>query len=184
MPTHYGEVRELWRPSWSADRCLLDQENRPARSKGVEVTAPTTEGEEEGSSWCYGPVRRGGRIGGRVCRRGRGGGHGGVGARLSEWGFCFCFSFPCFCGRSFPFSFVTGGRGWRSRRYPHYDRASWPGGRKWVYRWKTKSCLLFVVPCLRGMTARGSGDAAAMALRAACSGLEITDSKPKKKTAL
>ena len=41
------------------------------------------------------------------------------------------------------------------------------------------SCLSSL--CLRGMTARGSGDTAAMALRAACSGLEITDSKPKPK---
>ena len=43
---------------------------------------------------------------------------------------------------------------------------------------KAKSCLLFLVSYSRGTAARGSGDAA---LRAACSGLEITDSKPKPK---
>ena len=43
---------------------------------------------------------------------------------------------------------------------------------------KAKSCPLFAVPCLRGMAAKGSGDAAAIALRAACSGLEVTESKP------
>ena len=54
---------------------------------------------------------------------------------------------------------------------PHYDCASWSGGRKWIYRWKTKPCLLL---------AGGGGDAAAMALRAACSGIANTRIKTKK----
>ena len=51
------------------------------------------------------------------------------------------FSFSLFLRRrSFSFPFVLGGLGRRgSRGHPHYDRASWSGGRKWVYRWK--SCV-------------------------------------------
>ena len=49
VSTHYGKVRKLWRPSWDAGRRLPGQEDRPACNEGVEVTAPTTEGEEEGS---------------------------------------------------------------------------------------------------------------------------------------
>ena len=60
---------------------------------GVEVTAPTTEGAEEGDSWCCGSGCRGGRPGGRGGCRVRGGGHGGVGARFSE---CFVLSFPLY----------------------------------------------------------------------------------------
>ena len=60
----------------------------------------------------------------------------------------------------------------RSWGHSHYDCASWSGSRKWVYRWKTKPCLLL---------ARGSGDAAAMALRAAGSGIANTRIKTKQK---
>ena len=83
MPTHYGEVRKLWRLSWRKGGCLRGQEDRPACSEGVEVTAPTMEGAEEGGSRGRGHDRPGrgvGRAGGRGGWDGRRGawGHGGV----------------------------------------------------------------------------------------------------------
>ena len=57
--------------------------------------------------------------------------------------------------------------GGRSTGTPHYNRASWFGVGEGFFR-KARRC-----------PARGSDTAAAMALRAACSGLQITESKQK-----
>ena len=73
--------------------------------------------------------------------------------------FCLLFLFSLLSRR------VMGGR---STGTPHYNRASWFGVGEYFFI-KARCC-----------PARGSGTTAAIALRAACSGLQITESKQNK----
>ena len=93
-----------------------------------------------------------------------------TGQALPSRSFSFCFSFVSVAGGFISFPYVRRYMGRRSTGIPHYNRASWFGVGKGLFR-KARRCLV-----------RGSGTAAAMALRAPCSRLQIQESNKQTKT--